>query len=375
MSAQCLVARTLTSCTGTTDVEDVWFMYNRGLRVHLVDTPGFDDTNRSDVEVLQNIAHWLSLSFEHGVKLSGIIFLHRISDVRMAGSARRNLSMFKKLCGEICYPSILLATTMWSRVDEPTGASREAELVSKSEYWGFMVQRGSKVFRHTGTKESALDLVKYILSMDSTITLEIQDEIVNKQTIEQTGAAQELNAEIIRERKRHQAELENMRKDMKQAMDDRDEEMQRFYKEEQDKLNERIEKSAEEQKKLKDSLDEVHRRKEEELRAIQEKMEADRLREQERYEQDRKSQMALLSALEKRQTEEMERLTRSASEAADRDRKEQELRREWERERYDYQLKLQQIEADRKRSEARFQEQLRQKKESKSCGNVIHTLC
>jgi hypothetical protein len=189
---------------GTTDVEDVAFMYNPQLRVHLVDTPGFDDTNRSDVQVLQDISDWLSRSFANGTKLNGIIFLHRISDPRMTGSARRNLMMFKKLCGAGAFKSVVLATTMWSKVDNAEGAERERQLTEKAEFWGAMHKRGSRVFRYNNTVDSARDIVDHILSLEKTVMLDIQDELVNKNMeIQDTSAAVELNAEIIRERKKH----------------------------------------------------------------------------------------------------------------------------------------------------------------------------
>lgn len=85
-------------------------MYSPQLCVHLIDTPGFDDTERSDVQVLQDISHWLSMSFKDGIRPSGIIFMHRISDVRMTRSALRNLIMFKKLFGETAYQSVVSVT-------------------------------------------------------------------------------------------------------------------------------------------------------------------------------------------------------------------------------------------------------------------------
>lgn len=84
------IGHNLESCTA--DVEEVSFMYNRNLRVHLIDKPGFDDTGTSDVGVLQDVAHWLSASFVDGVRLSGIIYMHRITDKRMTGSAIRSTS-------------------------------------------------------------------------------------------------------------------------------------------------------------------------------------------------------------------------------------------------------------------------------------------
>ena len=80
---------------GTADVEDVPFMFNSSLRVHLIDTPGFDDTHRPVVEILPDITHWLARSFELGVKLSVIVFLRKIGDTRLPGLPGRNLMMLR----------------------------------------------------------------------------------------------------------------------------------------------------------------------------------------------------------------------------------------------------------------------------------------
>ena len=118
--------------------------------IYLIDTPGFDDTNRSDSEVLREIASWLTASYAAKIRLSGIIYLHRISDVRMQGSAKRNLFMFKKLCGPNALNNVILATTMWDRVCEAEGLARETELTSTDDFWGWMLSQGSKVHRHSG---------------------------------------------------------------------------------------------------------------------------------------------------------------------------------------------------------------------------------
>lgn len=70
----------------TSEVEDWTFMYKPGLRVHLIDTPGFDDTNKKDVEVLRDIAGWLGVTYKKKILLSGLIYLHPIdSEVRLCG--------------------------------------------------------------------------------------------------------------------------------------------------------------------------------------------------------------------------------------------------------------------------------------------------
>lgn len=73
------------------------YRYDDTTNVYLVDTPGFDDTNLSNTDVLREIATWLTGSCNNEVKLNGILYLHRITDPRMGGSAKKNLFMFKKL--------------------------------------------------------------------------------------------------------------------------------------------------------------------------------------------------------------------------------------------------------------------------------------
>ena len=118
---------------------------------YLIDTLGFDDTHRSDTEVLGQLAKWLADTYKGGIQLSGIIYLHRISDLRMQGSAKKHPLTFKKLCGDDALKNVILATTKWDRVSKQKGTARERELRSTEEFWGWMVSQGSKVYRHTGT--------------------------------------------------------------------------------------------------------------------------------------------------------------------------------------------------------------------------------
>ncbi|KAK0718982.1 P-loop containing nucleoside triphosphate hydrolase protein [Apiosordaria backusii] len=280
------VGHDLVSCT--TDVEDVAFMYNDRLRIHLLDTPGFDDTNKSDVEVLQNISLWLANSLKNGIKLKGIIFLHRISDRRLAGSARRNLGMFKKLCGARAFQSIILATTMWSNVDPAEGAERERQLKDNPEFWGTMCKRGSTVMRYHNSQTSAYGIIDYILSQNpDPVVLEIQDEIVNRgMAVDQTSAAEALNAEIVRERKRHQEELAEMKRQMEEAFKQRDKELQEDFQEEINALQAKIEKGVAEQGKLAQSLEEVQRRKQAEFEAFKVQIQREREETRRRHEHD-----------------------------------------------------------------------------------------
>ena len=131
------IGHDLEACTSRVQVYT--YDHSPSIRIHLVDTPGFDDTNRSDTEVLREIAAWLTDSYSNKIRLNGIIYLHRITDIRLQGSAKKNLIMFKKLCGAEALSSVILTTTMWDSVSPKDGENREEQLRQTPEFWGWMI--------------------------------------------------------------------------------------------------------------------------------------------------------------------------------------------------------------------------------------------
>ncbi|KAF9467103.1 hypothetical protein BDZ94DRAFT_1280464 [Collybia nuda] len=159
------------------------------LPIVLVDTPGFNDTNMSDTQVLSMIAKWLETTYKRKVQLSGIIYLHRISDNRMSGSPLKNLNMFGRLCGDGAIEHVILVTTMWDRVKEEVGVPRESEL--KKKYWHQMIQLGSTTQRFRKTPESAWDIIDSLEKKG--VALLLQEEMVNlKLLLSETEAGKTL---------------------------------------------------------------------------------------------------------------------------------------------------------------------------------------
>lgn len=60
--------------------------------------------------------------------LSGIVYLHRINQPRMQGSAKTNMPVFKKLCGDNALGNAILATTMWDVTEVQLAEEREKQL-------------------------------------------------------------------------------------------------------------------------------------------------------------------------------------------------------------------------------------------------------
>jgi len=159
-------------------------------RIIILDTPGFDDTNKTDTEVLSMIAEWLTITYKLDIKLAGILYLHRVSDNRVAGTPLKNLRMFEKLCGKKALQNVILVTTMWDKVEGLTGSNREKEL--KGGYWKGMIKQGSRAVRYRNTYDSAWDILDSIIG-DNRIAVLLQKEIVDmKRELCETDAGQTL---------------------------------------------------------------------------------------------------------------------------------------------------------------------------------------
>ncbi|KAK4159912.1 P-loop containing nucleoside triphosphate hydrolase protein [Cladorrhinum sp. PSN259] len=155
--------------------------------VYVVDTPGFDDTDRSDAEVLDDITRFLAAQYESGVKLRGIIFLHRITDVRMQGSALTHFHIFEELCGEEALGNVILLTTRWDELDHiDTGRRRQQEL--RDEYWDSMIEHGSYVRKfHPASPDLAEALILRLLRRQDVVLQVQKDVMVQGKPLEATS--------------------------------------------------------------------------------------------------------------------------------------------------------------------------------------------
>lgn len=234
--------------------------------VYLIDTPGFDDTNKSDTEVLKEIAASLASLYDARIKLSGIIYLHQISLNRLLGSAKRNLFMFQKLRGENALRSVILATTMWDKVSKATGEKHENELKSTYDFWGVMIEKGSTVHRHDGSRESALNLVQHVAQMEP-VVVDLQKELVEgKLPLNETGAGQEVDGGLTQARQQAEKQVKALQEELEEARDSHDERTEAALEEQKEDMERRIERILQQQQDLKTSLEKIYEEKEARMR-------------------------------------------------------------------------------------------------------------
>ncbi|KAH7351273.1 P-loop containing nucleoside triphosphate hydrolase protein [Rhexocercosporidium sp. MPI-PUGE-AT-0058] len=290
------VGHSLTSCT--TEVGVYSLQYDDKRTIYLVDTPGFDDTNRSDTDVLKDVAFFLSTVYSNKVRLAGIIYLHRISDPRMGGSALKNLYMFQRLCGDRGLASVILATTMWQALEtteagREIGLQREQEL-QKPEFWGSMIERGSKIVKHDGSAESARDIVSSLVERETDVVLDIQVQLVDdEKTLDETSAGQYIQKELLDARKRFERDIADYQESMEAAMQEKDESMLQALKKEKAAAEAKEKARQQDWKKLNITVQQLAKEKDKEYKILAEALEKTR-KDNGQVDQERESQSRMV---------------------------------------------------------------------------------
>jgi polyhydroxyalkanoate synthesis regulator phasin len=259
------VGSSLESCTESVELSEPFEL--QGRRIRLIDTPGFDDSSKSDAEVLNTIANFLTnecvpfnnddrsklmariFRYRNGRKLSGLIYFHRISDVRMGAISKRNFVMFQKLCGSAALANVVLATTRWSEVKQAVGEGRETELKTKEAFFKPVIDAGAPLVRYMRTPESAMEILNHLVGKPA-IPLLIQKEMVDGgKRLSETEAGQALQGEIAEQVRRHEEDMQTLMEELeaiKQGNDEGTEELDAEVKE----LREKVSRLKEETQKI-----------------------------------------------------------------------------------------------------------------------------
>ena len=179
-----------------------------GTEVLLVDTPGFDDSIRSDGDILLEISTGLAAQNALGVKLLGVIYLHDITAKRMRRSLQQELQLVKLICGVENYEHVLLVTTQWGDDKRYVEyGDRQAQL--EDEYWEDLIEGGATVCEFKGTEESARGIVSQ-LNTGKGITLAIQRQMTAGEHVNLTNT--EAGKYAIKARKEMEKEYQQLLK-------------------------------------------------------------------------------------------------------------------------------------------------------------------
>jgi myosin heavy subunit len=163
-------------------------------------------------------------SYEQGRLLAGVLYIHRITDKRVGGLARRNFAVFRRLCGETTLKNTMVVTNMWTpNASEAVAAEeedRERELATNERFFKRALENGARIVRHHNTVHSAHSIIRHFLK-NKPQPLLIQRELVdeNKNLIE-TDIGSYFKEEMKNLSKRHAKEIEELKKQGTQQMEE-----------------------------------------------------------------------------------------------------------------------------------------------------------
>lgn len=165
------------------------------------------------------IAKIVNSRYQAGRRLSGVMYFHRISDVRMGGISKRNFTMFQRLCGTDAFVNVAIVTTRWDEEEKDVAEARFAELQTKPQLCKPVLDGGGRIFRHDRSVESAREILRHLIAKTAKPLL-IQREMVDgRKEVAETTAGRELQQEILQHVERHQKEMMELLKELEQSSD------------------------------------------------------------------------------------------------------------------------------------------------------------
>ncbi|KAK0622681.1 hypothetical protein B0T14DRAFT_514268 [Immersiella caudata] len=263
----------------TSTNQDITFLHNGSQRIHIIDIPSFTSDESTDEEQ-QRTLNRINALVADGKTFSGIVFLHPIADEQTAGLALQNMELLRSLSGADSQTQTLtvLATSMWSRVAPELGIQRERALVEDDAFVGQLLnQEGGKIFRYEDTRESAMDILSYLLSRQMAAPRKIESGVDKAcQTGEELVG--EWEKEIATAREKHMTRLAEMYALMEEATREHDSNVQGIVKVEVESLKKKIREGEEEKERLEQALEDLRWEKDGEVKALQEEISEERRR-------------------------------------------------------------------------------------------------
>ncbi|KAJ2914648.1 hypothetical protein MD484_g5747, partial [Candolleomyces efflorescens] len=163
-------------------------------RLLLVESPGFDNSEHGEFEVLRQIAVWLASAYGDDAHIAGLVYLHDIGKTRVGGTGVLSYDLFRQICGTNALNRVVMATTQWDTVaaNPKAGQVREKEL--QESFWAEALEEGAHYMRVENPQDDVREVIEYILTKQfEAVVTKIQVELVQlDKRVAETGAGQTL---------------------------------------------------------------------------------------------------------------------------------------------------------------------------------------
>lgn len=178
-----------------------------------------------------------------------MIYMHRITDVRVGGTGKRNFRMFDKFCGAEALKNAIIVTTRWDCIDPATGEKREKELREKDGLFKHLIQSGATMMRHNNAPEAARAILARLINNDP-IDPAFVKEVNENVPIGATGAGVVVGEGLEAFVQKHQKEMKELREEIASAMQNQNEQLKKDLEKERMELWDKIKRLEVEKLKL-----------------------------------------------------------------------------------------------------------------------------
>lgn len=146
--------------------------------------------------------------------LTGLIYVHPISNTQMGKTLKRNLELFMALCGLDSLKNVVIVTTMWDMVTPEEGLQHEQELSSSELMFRPLLGEGAAMMRHDRTSKSAAHIINHLLGKGPTTTLIVREIAQKNKALEETSAGTELCNGLLTRLKKHEGKIESLKDEL-----------------------------------------------------------------------------------------------------------------------------------------------------------------
>jgi hypothetical protein len=164
----------------------------------------------------------------------------------MGGTAKKNLRVFRELCGDENMHKVRIVTTNWSRDNEKEGIYREVAL--RNSAFKPLINAGAQMFRQDKAEESAHFIMATLIKDEQPMMLKIQKELKAGMGLGETSAGAVIIEELAQMSKKHDEAMAALMEEMEEAKLENNEALRAEIAEERLKL-EQLKARAEEDKK------------------------------------------------------------------------------------------------------------------------------
>ncbi|PPQ99495.1 hypothetical protein CVT24_005286 [Panaeolus cyanescens] len=159
----------LESYTQTVTVYEVVNAKFASKRIYLMDSPGFSDSNLSEMEIVEMVKNWMAANSFGSI--DAILYFCPVTDTRLPGTRRKTMDMLKALVkssSRIPHSNqsanegaVTLVTTMWDQVwcERVEQRAEKNYLQLKYTVWKDMIEKGACITKFMNTQGSALEVL------------------------------------------------------------------------------------------------------------------------------------------------------------------------------------------------------------------------